>query len=419
MRIDSSGNVGIGTTSPTGNLEIAKIASGALGANLFLRNNAATAAGNAVQISMSANSGGDATSPTAKIVMTEAANAYSKLGFFTYAVDGVVERLTITSSGNVGIGTTSPSEKLSVLSADNVLATNIFAVRAQNLTQGVGISFSGIRKLTSGTNSDLNLDGAGSGYIILNANGGSGNVGIGTTSPGEKLTVYSATDTYATVRSASQVLAFNAGTGFIGSAATAIYNTSAIPMIFGTNNAERARIDSSGNLLVGRTSIVNPASSSDVGLTLAAQYNVIQAFRDSNNAMEVGRQGNNGPAVVFYKAGVSVGDISVTGSTTSYNSGSDYRLKDITGPLVDSGSFIDALKPKVGTWKSDGSKFVGFLAHEFAEVSPSSVQGEKDAVDAEGNPKYQGMQASSAEVIANLVAELQSLRQRVAALESN
>jgi hypothetical protein len=47
------------------------------------------------------------------------------------------------------------------------------------------------------------------------------------------------------------------------------------------------------------------------------------------------------------------------------------------------------------------------------------VTGEKDAVDSDGNPKYQGMQASSAEVIANLVAEIQSLRQRVAALESN
>jgi hypothetical protein len=62
---------------------------------------------------------------------------------------------------------------------------------------------------------------------------------------------------------------------------------------------------------------------------------------------------------------------------------------------------------------------VGFIAHEFAEVCPSAVTGEKDAVDSDGNPKYQGMQASSAEVIANLVAELQSLRQRVAALESN
>ena len=114
VTFQAGGNVGIGTTSPTGNLEIAKTASGALGANLFLRNNAAVAAGNAVQISMAANSGGDATTPTTKIVMTEAAGAYSKLGFFTYAADGVVERLTIANGGNVGIGTTTPGSKLEV-----------------------------------------------------------------------------------------------------------------------------------------------------------------------------------------------------------------------------------------------------------------------------------------------------------------
>jgi hypothetical protein len=116
--------------------------------------------------------------------------------------------------------------------------------------------------------------------------------------------------------------------------------------------------------------------------------------------------------------GAEVGLISHNDTVTVYGGTSDYRLKDITGVVTDSGTFIDALKPKVGTWKSDGSKFVGFIAHEFAEVSPSSVQGKKDAVDDEGNPKYQGMQASSAEVIANLVAELQSLRKRLAALES-
>ena len=113
-----------------------------------------------------------------------------------------------------------------------------------------------------------------------------------------------------------------------------------------------------------------------------------------------------------------VGSITSTGSTTTYATTSDYRLKDITDALVNSGTFIDSLKPKTGTWKSDGSKFVGFLAHEFAEVSPTSVVGKKDAVDADGKPVYQAMQASSAEVIANLVAELQSLRKRLAALEA-
>jgi hypothetical protein len=68
-------------------------------------------------------------------------------------------------------------------------------------------------------------------------------------------------------------------------------------------------------------------------------------------------------------------------------------------------------------WET-GDKGVGFLAHEFAEVSPSSVVGEKDAVDADGKPVYQSMQAGTSEVIANLVAELQSVRARLAALES-
>jgi hypothetical protein len=121
---------------------------------------------------------------------------------------------------------------------------------------------------------------------------------------------------------------------------------------------------------------------------------------------------------ILKSTGTEVGLISHNDTVTVYGGTSDYRLKDITGPLTESGAFIDALKPKVGTWKESGNKFVGFLAHEFAEVSPSSVVGEKDAVDSEGNPKYQGMQASSAEVIANLVAELQSVRQRLAALEA-
>jgi hypothetical protein len=122
--------------------------------------------------------------------------------------------------------------------------------------------------------------------------------------------------------------------------------------------------------------------------------------------------------IAFINDNGIVGSISTNGSATTYNTSSDYRLKEITGPVVNSGSFIDALKPKVGTWKLDGSKFVGFIAHEFAEVSPLSVSGEKDAVNADGTPAYQSMQAGTPEVIANIVAELQSLRKRLAALES-
>jgi hypothetical protein len=122
--------------------------------------------------------------------------------------------------------------------------------------------------------------------------------------------------------------------------------------------------------------------------------------------------------VQFYRSGSTVGTISVTTSATAYNTSSDYRLKDNQQPLTGSGAFIDALQPKTWEWKADGSKGVGFIAHEVQEVSPGSVVGEKDAVDEDGKPKYQAMEYGSAEFIANIVAELQSLRKRVAQLEA-
>lgn len=129
-------------------------------------------------------------------------------------------------------------------------------------------------------------------------------------------------------------------------------------------------------------------------------------------------QANGWAWITVGRDGVQLGSIAQTGTTgTVYNTTSDYRLKFQQKPLVNSGSFIDALAPKTWVW-SDGSPGTGFIAHEFQAVSPASVTGEKDAVDDEGKPKYQAMQASSAEVMANIIAELQSLRLRVAQLES-
>ncbi|MDB5282925.1 MAG: hypothetical protein JWO06_2000, partial [Bacteroidota bacterium] len=93
-----------------------------------------------------------------------------------------------SNSGNVGINTSSPGEKLSVVSIDNSEATNIASFNAQNLTQGVTIGYDLIRKTGTSTNSDLKIDAAGTGNLLLQ-NNSTGNTGIGTGSPVNKLDV--------------------------------------------------------------------------------------------------------------------------------------------------------------------------------------------------------------------------------------
>lgn len=113
----------------------------------------------------------------------------------------------------------------------------------------------------------------------------------------------------------------------------------------------------------------------------------------------------------FRNGNGTVGQITTTDSATSYGTSSDYRLKDDVADLTGSGDFIDSLRPVHYKWKVDGSAAAGFIAHEVQQVSPSSVQGEKDGEE------MQSLMAGSSEIIANIVAELQSLRARVSALE--
>jgi hypothetical protein len=215
-----------------------------------------------------------------------------------------------------------------------------------------------------------------------------------------------------------------------GAGGLTLSTDTAQPIYFATNQTERARIDSSGNLGVGVTA---PAAKLEVAGDILCGTQSLQTLPSASNAGFYFANPYNVAAARFsggsytgaltlinvYNGNGVVGSVSTNGSNTTWATSSDYRLKNIDGPLTGSGIFIDALKPKVGTWKVDNSKFVGFLAHEFAEVSPMSVTGEKDAVDSDGKPVYQAMQAGTAEVIANLVAELQSVRQRLAALEQS
>jgi hypothetical protein len=111
-----------------------------------------------------------------------------------------------------------------------------------------------------------------------------------------------------------------------------------------------------------------------------------------------------------------VGSITSTGSATAYNTSSDYRLKEDDVPMTGATERVKALRPINFAWKIDGSRVDGFLAHEVQNIVPEAVTGEKDAVDDEGNPEYQGIDQSK--LVPLLVKTIQELEARITALES-
>lgn len=221
---------------------------------------------------------------------------------------------------------------------------------------------------------------------------------------------------------------------YLGSFGTALHywNDSNGPIILGTNNSERFRLLETGELCLGASTTLASAKvrilSASNGAVISCGNGLVGAYMSNTSGTAAWQPFsfcNNGSSLS------QIGSITCTTTTTAYNTSSDYRLKENIVDLEDSGDLIDALRPRRGNWKEDGSDFCGFIAHEFAEVFPASVQGVKDETEirtvvdeATGEetevevPKMQSMQASSSEVMAVVIAELQSLRKRVAELEA-
>jgi len=131
--------------------------------------------------------------------------------------------------------------------------------------------------------------------------------------------------------------------------------------------------------------------------------------------------GSSNRNMVVFATGTFVGTnyaaITGNGTTVSYGTGSDYRLKANVQPLVNSTVKVKALKPCSYTWiKAPDTQNQGFLAHELAEVVPQAVVGEKDAVNADGSIKMQQVDLSY--VIPLLTAALQEAIARIEALEA-
>jgi hypothetical protein len=201
------------------------------------------------------------------------------------------------------------------------------------------------------------------------------------------------------------------GRGYLAAGATNIELGAVGYTVFTTNGSERARIDSSGNLLVGATSVTG------------AKFLVAGNF-DSNFGQRInGTNSTTGYMIQFQAQGTERGYIVSTSGGTTYATSSDYRLKNTVSPMTGALAKVAALKPCTYKWNSDGSDGQGFIAHELAEVCPQAVTGEKDAVNEDGSIKAQGIDTSF--LVATLTAAIQeqqaliqTLTARVAALES-
>jgi hypothetical protein len=367
MVLDAHGNVGIGTANPAMALEIniedTSAYAGSKPANaLRLRNHTVAAPNSYVGLELLAgNQNATGMAPLSRIycVKEDISTTAGSLTFSTRKSDSVVyERMRIDSNGNVGIGTTDPDGKLE------------------------------IEKDSYGT-----LD-AGQGHMVLDTVGVAREKGKGPFINFRVPTTSSTSEDMANI-------------GAVCSDSTA--SSRKADLVFWTRNNtinERMRIDSSGNVGIGTT---DPS---------ASRLDVWQTEHASDSCIKTVRPGTaDRKHLVFFNDNGIVGDIKTNGLETAYNTSSDYRLKENVVELTDALDRVCQLKPSRFNFIADKNKTVdGFLAHEVQEIVPEAISGEKDAIDEDGKPDYQGIDQSK--LVPLLTKAIQEQQQIIDQLKS-
>ena len=323
MTINGSGNVGIGTTSPSRKFVVTE-ATGNRIANF-------TTGGSSGAFVAFLDS--NTTDDSKCRIGTKGGNDISLRGDSHSFQDGAgSDKMHIDSSGNVGIGTTSPATQLEVKDSTDTRIT----ITAGNAISQAGINFadnSGVdgictydhntRKLHLGagtssfTDGDLTID-------------SSGKVGIGTTSPGDfhskasNLVIHSSGDTGMTISSGTSSdgrIFFADGTsGSAESEGHIRYDHATDSMHFATSDTGVFTLDASGNIIL--TSNTTSKGNIDNGSSSGAYFNTAGQLNTSRSTT------SNSVHVNFNNPNNTVGTITTSGTSTSFNtSGSDRTLK--------------------------------------------------------------------------------------------
>ncbi len=195
-----------------------------------------------------------------------------------------------------------------------------------------------------------------------------------------------------------------------------IYYPAANQVGFSTNSTYRGMINASGQWLVyldnasavGNNKLI-------VGYPGVSQDGIrINGYAD-NEMLRLNSQYNQsatGAGVTFYRgtpgSETLQGSITWTSSGTGFNTTSDYRLKENVQPMVGALERIQQLRPVTYTWKDGGENGEGFIAHELQAIFPMAVTGEKDQVDKDGKPLFQGIDTSF--LVGALTAAIQELK---------
>ena len=386
MRINSSGLVGIGTSSPQVGVHVSF----------------ADQSTNRIRLQNTGSGGGNF-----DIIGGLAGASNAGLSFFD--VTNSATRMYIDSSGNVGIGTSvSYGSRLAVVPASTpttVAGANQIQIGEASANTGYRMQLGYLNNGANGYNGSIQVyDNGNPEDLILN--GAGGNVGIGTSSPGAKL------DTKGLVRSSIGTGTGAGGAGYafyqFGTSATATENWHIGAEGDGSfrfynqgvgAGLERMRITSSGNLLVGSTS------------TSYAYANTSMRWLGTGGGVLLSQNTTaNTNQMVFFNPNGAVGSINTDGTGTIFATSSDARLKYDIVDAPEASGLIDAIKVRSFKWNADNSEQrYGFIAQELLPIAPEAV------TVPEEEDKMMGVDYSK--LVPMLIKEVQSLRARVAELE--